>query len=58
MENVNDNLQQSNKKEKKSSIGFYVLLGVMLVLIALFFYLSHYVLMKVAVIGPSMEQTL
>jgi signal peptidase I len=58
MENVNDNLQQSNKKEKKSSIGFYALLGVMLVLIALFFYLSHYVLMKVAVIGPSMEQTL
>lgn len=58
METINDNLQSSNKKEKKSSIGFYVLLGVMIILIALFFYLSHYVLIKVAVIGPSMEQTL
>lgn len=62
MENINDNVQENlddkKKKDKRSNIGFGVLTGVFALMILLSFCFSVFVLMKVEVIGPSMEKTL
>lgn len=58
MDKLNDNLQEKKKKDKRSSITFTIISIAMVTIVFLLFYLTNYVLMKVAVIGPSMETTL